>query len=263
MWPTLFLYTPDLRIALRIIERTRSGVASVAEAQFPNIIPPNFWIPNIFSCNVAGLSIQYNKFLKATCNTEKFSSIKKTIKHASGEHNDLVFLQETHHNSRYVLSNSFIPLGKTYPSKFYSSSDNIADGLLCFARTGIKILDGSVSLIPGRLDYIQFKHEDYSNTVHVYHVYNYTSANANLAASLLHRLELHLTLNENIQADLVYIVGDLNINLNSAPSLQLPRGYPLLRRILDNFHFVDVLLEAGEDGPTWRGGGSERAVHPD
>jgi hypothetical protein len=50
-------------------------------------------------------------------------------------------------------------------------------------------------------------------------------------------------------------VGDLNINLNSAPSLQLPRGYPLLRRILDNFHFVDVLLEAGEDGPTWRGGG--------
>jgi len=90
---------------------------------------------------------------------------------------DVIFLQETCHSSRYILPNNFAPFGATYPSKFYSTSgDNKSDGIICFAKSQIRILDGSVSLERGRLDYIQLKHDDFSNIVHVYHIYNYSSS---------------------------------------------------------------------------------------
>ncbi len=168
---------------------------------------------------------------------------------------DVILLQETCQSSRYILPNKFAPFGEAYPSKFYSTSgENKSDGIICFVKTQIKILDGSVTLDRGRLDYIQLKHDDFSNTVHLYHIYNYTS-NANNSNMLLHRLNLHLTLSEYSRSDLVYVIGDLNINMSSSPFTPLSPGGILLDRIISSFHLVDVLGEAGEDGPTWRGRG--------
>jgi hypothetical protein len=72
---------------------------------------------------------------------------------------------------------------------------------------------------------------------------------------LLNQLNLHLTLSEYSSSDLVYVVGDLNINTNSSAFAPPPPGAALLDRIMSDFHLVDVLHEAGKDGPTWRGRG--------
>ncbi len=168
---------------------------------------------------------------------------------------DVILLQETCHSSRYILPNKFTPFGEAYPSKFYSTSgENKSDGIICFVKSQIKILDGSVTLERGRLDYIQLKHEDFPNTVHLYHIYNYTS-NINNSNMLLHRLNLHLTLSEYSRSDLVYVIGDLNVNMNSSPFTPPSPGEVLLDRIVSSFHLVDVMREAGEVGPTWRGRG--------
>ena len=129
---------------------------------------------------------------------------------------DVILLQETCHAFRYILPDKFTPFSETYPSKFYSSSgDNKSDGIICFVKSQIHILDGSVSLESGRIDYIQLKHDDFANIVHIYHVYNYTS-NTNNSNTLLQRLILHLTLSEYSSSDSVFIVGDFNINTNSS-----------------------------------------------
>jgi len=209
---------PVLKIAPRPLERARTDWPPVIDNALPPPTPahPDRWIPSFLSHNINGLGISFNKYFSIVYNSDKIQSVKNII-NMHKQSIDVILLQETCHSSRYILPNNFTPFGATYPSKFYSTSgDNKSDGIICFAKSQIQILDGSVSLERGRLDYIQLKHNDFPNTVHVYHVYNYSS-NITNSNTLLQRLNLHLTLSEYSNSDLVFIVGDLNINTNSSP----------------------------------------------
>jgi len=210
--------------------------------------------------NVTSLGINRDHYLTG------WNDLKvKTLRHLYNMmHNntDIILLQETHHNPTYELPTNFFPLGKAFPKKFYSSSnENAADGVICLAKQEISFLDESSHIIPGRLDYMRLKHNDYDNLVHVYNVYNYTSNYIDQSINLLDRLDLHITLGEYGTEDTILIVGDININLSVNPAHLPSRPLARLYNLLEKFNLVDVLQELHHVNPTWRGEGLRNASH--
>jgi len=210
--------------------------------------------------NVTSLGINRDQYLTG------WNDLKvKTPRHLYNMmHNntDIILLQETHHNPTYELPTNFFPLGKAFPKKFYSSSnENAADGIICFAKQDIAFLDESSHIIPGRLDYMRLKHNDYDNLVHVYNVYNYTSNYIDQSINLLDRLDLHITLGEYGIEDTILIVGDININLSVNPAHSPSRPLSRLYNLLEKFNLVDVLQELNHVNPTWRGEGLRNTSH--
>jgi len=210
--------------------------------------------------NVNGLGIHRNHY------TIGWNDLKiKTLRHLYNMmHNnvDIILLQETHHNPTYALPANFVPLGKSFPKNFYYCSDeNTSDGIICMAKQEISFLDESTQIIPGRLDYMRLKHNDYDNLVHVYNVYNYTSNYIDQSITLLERLDLHITLGEYNLDDTILIVGDININMSVNPAHPPSRPLARLYRLLEKFNLVDVLQELNHDNPTWRGEGLRNTSH--